>query len=134
MRFSSPIPFEIPDDVWSAAGAHRWIVDSASYRGSPYRDAISGREHPDIAIDLVPIGRIVAPQSAGASRFLVPDRLLSVLRAIVDGGTLPAVLGQRRNDDPAAEVELVDGAHRFFASAALGLTHLPVAIRPYWEP
>ena len=134
MRFTSPIPFEIPDDVWVASDAPLWTPSARSYRATAYRDAVTGQEHSDIEVVFMPIDRIVPPTSAGTARFLVPDRLLPVLRAIVEGGPLPAVLGQQRDDDSEADVELVDGAHRFYAAAALGLTHLPVSIRPYWEP
>jgi hypothetical protein len=100
------------------------IAEGASsapaYFATAYRDAHSDRPHEDRPIELVSIGRIAPPQNNGVARFLVDDRLLLVLQGFAAGVPLPAVLGQRPGDDPAADVQLVDGAHRFYASAAAG--------------
>jgi hypothetical protein len=132
MHFALPIPFDIPDAIWHAAGIAAWQPSAPAYFATAYRDALSDKPHEDLPIELVPIGRIAPPQNNGVARFLVDDRLLLVLQGFAAGVRLPAVLGQRPGDDPAADVQLVDGAHRFYASAAAGFTHLPVAIRPFW--
>ncbi|RTL22984.1 MAG: hypothetical protein EKK52_04930 [Burkholderiales bacterium] len=133
MRFALPIPFDIPDDIWHAAGIAAWQPSARAYSATAYRDAISGRPHEDLPIELVPIGRIEPPRNNGVARFLANDRLLRVLQGFVEGVPLPAVLGQRPGDDPTTDIQLVDGAHRFYASAAAGFTCLPVAIRPFWN-
>ncbi len=132
MRFALPIPFDIPDDIWHAAGIAAWQPSAAAYFATAYRDALSDRPHENLPIELVPIDRIAPPQNNGVARFLVDDRVLVILQGFVARVPLPAVLGQRPGDDPADDVQLVDGAHRFFTSAAAGFTHLPVAIRPFW--
>ena len=129
MHFALPIPFDIPDDIWHAAGIAAWQPSAPAYFATAYRDALSNRPHEDLPIELVPIGHSAPPQNNGVARFLVDDRPLVVLQAFATGVPLPAVLGQRPGDDPAADVQLVDGAHRFYAPAAAGFTHLPVAIR-----
>ena len=133
MHFSHPAPFEIPDAVWAAAGAQGARPAAQCYVASAYRDALSGNPHYDLPVECVPLDLIVPPVRTGGAPWFVDERLLRSLHGMVAGEAVPAVLGQRPNDDPAALVEIVDGMHRFYASAALGFTHLPVAIRPYWE-
>ncbi len=134
VHFTHPIPFDIPDSVWLAAGANGWQPAQQCYVASAYRDALSGKPHGDLAADSVPLELIVPPVRNGGATWFVEERLLRALHGMVAGKPIPAVLGQRPNDDPATRVEIVDGMHRFYASTALGFTHLPIAIRPYWKP
>lgn len=132
VHFPHPIPFDISDAVWTAAGAQGWLPAARCYVASAYRDALSGKPHDDLAVECVPLELIVPPLRTGGTPWFVDERLLRALRGMLAGEPVPAVLGQRPNDDPASFVQIVDGMHRFYASAGLGFTHLPVAIRPYW--
>jgi hypothetical protein len=133
MRFALPIPFDIPDDIWHATGMAGWKPYASSYNAVAYRDAQTEQPYEDLRIEIVPLDRVEPPQNNGVARFLVNDRLRRVLQGFAAGTPLPAVLGQRLNDDSMADIQLVDGAHRFFASVAVGFTHLPVAVRPFWS-
>jgi hypothetical protein len=133
MRFALPIPFDIPDHIWHGTGMAGWQPYACSYSAVAYRDALTDRPHEDLRVELVPIDRVEPPQNNGVARFLVDDRLLRVLQGFATGVPLPAVLGQRHDNDPMADVQVLDGAHRFYASVAVGFTHLPVAVRPFWS-
>jgi hypothetical protein len=132
VHFSHPALFDIPDSVWTAAGTRGWRPATQSYVASAYRDALSGNPHEDLPVKCVPLDLIVPPVRTGGAPWFVDERMLRALHGMVAGDPVPAVLGQRENDDPAALVQIVDGMHRFYASAALGFTHLPVAIRPWF--
>lgn len=132
MRFETPIPFDIPDKLWAALAADGWHPSVPQYTASAYRN---GRDkiHDDLTIECVALDQIVPPVRTSGLPWFNDERLLRALQGMVAGETIPAVLGQRRNDDPTTRVQLVDGMHRFYASAALGFTHLPVAIQPWLE-
>ncbi len=132
-HFSHPTPFDIPDAMWTAAGAPGWRPTARCYVASAYRDAVTDNPHDDLAVEYVLLDLIVPPVRSGGAPWFVDERMLRALRGMVAGEPIPAVLGQRPNDDPGALVQIVDGMHRFYASAALGFTHLPVAVRPWFE-
>lgn len=131
MRFDWPIPFEIPDSVWSRSGAQTWQSVGVAFAASPYRSPKSETPHPEFPIEIVPIAAVTAPVRDAGTPLFVDHRLLDVLQAIVRGETLPAMLGQRCADHAENPVEVIDGMHRFYASAAVGFTHVPVAIRRF---
>ena len=133
MHFTHPAPFEIPDEVWTAAGAPGWRPAARCYVASAYRDAVTDNPHDSLALGCVPLVLIVPPLRAGGAPGFVDKRMLRALGGMVAGEPIPAVLGQRLSDDPGALVQVVDGMHRFYASAALGFTHVPVAIRRRFE-
>jgi hypothetical protein len=132
MKFTRPVPFEISDEVLREAlgTAPRAAIDHYAY--TFYR--VGDRPpHSEIRVELVPINDIAPPmRDAGVAPFNA-DRLLSVLSGIATGDTLPAVLGQPTAPGAAHRIELVDGFHRFYVSAALGCARLPVAVRKRFE-
>ena len=123
MKFLVPVPFEVGDDIWHTTGADRFTPLGPSYRFGPYE---AGAPLP---VELVELNEVRPPVRDAGIVGLHPDRLASILRAMCTGQQLPAVLGQRNSVEP---YELVAGYHRFYASVALGYTHLPVAVRPYF--
>ena len=131
VHFAHPIPFDIPDSVWLAAGAQGWRPAAQSYVACAYRSPRSEIPQLDLAIEWLSLDQVVPPVRNGGAPGFVDWRMLRALRGMKAGDPVPAVLGQRRDDYSAALVPILDGMHRFYASAALGFTHLPVAIQPY---
>lgn len=129
MRFSWPVAFEIPDEVWDAIPTSlATLLRESYYVFGPYRKP-SGQES-DLFVRAVPLLDIEPPlRSPGMSQFN-DERLLSILKAIVQRQPLPAVLGLPTEPGARHPFELIDGFHRFYASAAVGFTHVPVAVRP----
>ena len=134
MHFTSPIAFEIPDDIWILTGASQWRPSRSSYVASAYQDAESNQPHNDLSISLIPIHLIEPPRTKSTARALVNFRLERILKGFVTSSVLPAVLGQQKGNNPIAHVEIIDGAHRYYASIAVGFTHLPVALRKFYLP
>jgi hypothetical protein len=57
--------------------------------------------------------------------------MVMVLRGIVRGDLLPTMPVHQRPGESLFRV--VDGLHRFYASKALGFTHLPVSVVRYFD-
>jgi len=132
MKFTRPVPFEIPDDVWQAAvgSAPRVAIDHFAHTFYRFHE---GPPHIDVPVELVPIDDIVPPIRDAGTPMFIADRLPRLLRAILVGDTLPAVLGQPTAPGAAHRLEIIDGFHRFYASAALGCSHVPVAVRQRFD-
>ncbi len=77
----------------------------------------------DVGAVLVPIAELRGPVIHPGRRGLVVDRLRSVLQAIVSGSPLPAVPVYR--EPGAAHATVLDGAHGYAISLALGFASIP---------
>ena len=135
-----PLCFEIPDKWWIVSGAAGFTPSSPSYRGTGY--SIESES-------LVPLAE-VAPllRKPGLSRDHHGFRreggfdgtglggMLDVLQAIVTGTHLPLVAVRPVRGISAEGFTYVirDGFHRFYASHALGFTHLPCSVEDDWRP
>ena len=86
-----------------------------------------------MAVTLVPIDDIEPLSRNPGVQDLDPDRLLSILRGICTGDTIRAALGRLPPGTGKLHYELVAGFHRFYASAAVGYTHLPMAVRQFFS-
>jgi len=109
----------LPSEWWQAAGMDGFKPISAAY-GLPEGDVF-----------LAPLSSIMPmtdTQMIGRSRLtfngLDRDRMVSALSAIATGATLPPIkLFPHRHQ--GFEFLLADGMHRFYASMAVGFTHIP---------
>ena len=103
--------FSIPEAVWERRRLHQLRVNRFAYTCSTA----------DFSNE--PIGLIRPPVLSAATRQLNDDRLKSVLNAIKSDQPLPPVVVVREQGDRL--MTLLDGAHRYFASVATGLTRRP---------
>jgi ParB-like chromosome segregation protein Spo0J len=97
-----------------------------------YREP-DGSHHSELPVELVPFDDITPPARSDGTAAFVGARIVSVLRAILVRDTLPAVLWQPAAPGAPQHIEIVDGLHRCYASAALGCPRLPVAVRRRYE-
>lgn len=83
---------------------------------------------------LVPLSLVLPPPRNSGVAGINPDRALAVLRAISSGEPLPPVEVDEPPDiQTPYRYRVRDGFHRFHLSAALGFSHLPVVIKPYFN-
>ena len=122
MQFTTPrgeLPFEIPDEWWAFAEMSRFTLNGARfYAWDPDRYPTA---------KAVPITEIEPPQrSAGLDPFkkykLVP--ILFAFRS--PEGVLPPV--EVRPSSSGYGFQLVNGAHRYYASAAVRFPFLPIVV------
>jgi len=119
--------FEIPGEWLTAAG----IPDS----WTPGRRCFSVQTA--VKHDILPIDEIVPPERKAAlqgfaSNGLNRERMISVLQALHQDMALPPVQVREITADggEARQFEVYDGFHRFYASVAVGFSHLPVTRAP----
>lgn len=129
-----PLAFEIPDAWLAEAGATGFKAAGASYRGTAY--SIAGET-------LVPLSAIapmmrrtnVSRDHHGFRRRGGPDGgpggMVDVVRAMIEGIHLPPVQVRalRGTSVEGFAYAVQDGFHRFYASHALGFTHLPCLVQ-----
>ena len=132
MWFDYPVRFEIPDAVWLASGAPVGGALGGQYRFTCYVDQ-DGNAFEDISVKLIRMEDVQPPRRDEGLQLLHAARLLPLLVAMVKGHQVPAVLGQPTRPGSSHPIELCDGTHRFYACAALGMSHLPVAVRSRFE-
>jgi hypothetical protein len=126
MRFENSVagvPFEIPDDWWSFAE-----MDSFSPRGGgfyPYRQSeVTGDIH------VVPLADIEPPmRNSGVPPFKKYKMLPVLLAFLSPECALPPVEVQRSAPSERYRFKVHNGYHRYYASAAVGYTRLPIVIR-----
>ena len=86
----------------------------------------------DFHAQLIPLSEIQAPSGR---TLVVDERANAILVAIGQSAPLPPV----EVDEPPSRFatncrfRLRDGFHRYHISAALGFTHIPVAIKPFFD-
>jgi hypothetical protein len=86
----------------------------------------------DLHAQLIPLSEIQAPPGR---TLVVEERANAILVAIGQSAPLPPV----EVDEPPSSFaincrfRLRNGFHRYHLSAALGFTHIPVAIKPFFD-
>jgi hypothetical protein len=60
--------------------------------------------------------------------------MFAILRLIVAGSVLPAIAVHEPPNAVDHRYAVCEGFHRFYASAALGFTNVPVSVLPFTEP
>lgn len=133
-----PFVFEIPDEWWVAAGATGFTPTSQSY--------LCTTEANEVILKLDEIApplrqpKVIQDHHHGFRRQGAIDAgrggMVDVLRAIVSDIRLPPV-NVRRVRGISAEgfcYVVQAGFHRFYASYALGFSHLPCLLGADWQP
>ena len=130
-----PLCFEIPDDWWSASGAAGFVPTDTCYA---WIKPVQWEEVFIVSLaEIAPMLRNVGViKDANGFRATAldgepgPGGLPAVLSAIVSGTKLPPVevLKARGPTVEGFKYTVKNGFHRFYASHALGFTHLPCII------
>jgi hypothetical protein len=127
--------FEFPDEWWTDAGATDFTPSGQSYTST------TETKPSEVLLPLLEIAPVlrnptVTRDSNGFRRQGGVDGglggMIDVLRAIVNGIPLPP-LDVRRVSKTSSEAfgyVIADGFHRFYASYAIGYTHIPCLIKP----
>ncbi len=120
-----PLGFEIPDEWWLAAGMDRFRPAAPHFT--------PGEQPEGRPVEVVPLDRLrPLVRSPGftmdASGFRRTG-MVSVLQAIRDGAAIEPVhaFEIEGGDDAGYHHGLYHGCHRFYASVAVGYTHIPIA-------
>lgn len=127
-----PLCFEIPDDWWVRSGAAGYKATETCFR---YHSA------PSTVATCIAELATVAPmlRRPGVNRNAFGFRadgldgeeggMMGVLKAIVSGTSLPTVqVSKTRTSAEGFGFKVRNGFHRFYASHALGFTHLPCGL------
>ena len=61
------------------------------------------------------------------------DRMVPILRGFRNGDVLPPIEVDEPPNEIGRRFRVRDGFHRFYASVAVGFSHLPVSVRPYFD-
>lgn len=124
MKFScSGQDFEIPDAWLTAAGVFGWIALAECYV------ATADSCHPTAVI---PLDSIAPPVRDDGIRWFDKDRMVRILQGLRCGTRLPPIEIHELPDELIFRYSIRNGFHRFYASAALGFTHIPVTVYPYF--
>jgi hypothetical protein len=116
--------FYIPNGWWDEAGMQCFELSAPSYSCD-----LSSSNSPIATISL---SLIQTPhRNPGVDQFQ-HDRMINILKGIRCGAALPPVDVMDRFGE--SHFILRDGFHRFHASIATGLTHIPAAMLSVWEP
>jgi hypothetical protein len=120
MRFETPAPgivFHIPDEWWAFAELEHFTPADESYR-------------PDSSdCQVLPLRDILPPARSGVPEF-VKAQLIPVLFAFQSGVALPHVRLIALPEPGRYRYDVHDGFHRYYASVAVGFTHLPARVFP----
>jgi len=120
---------DIKDEWFERTGAVGYRPTSPSYRAHPDPKVA------DYPVAIIPFDQIVPPRRDDGYLWFVEHRMVRILAGVVAGESLPAIYV---HVPPGAPTEtpyvLLDGVHRFYASKALGFTHVPASVLPYVEP
>jgi hypothetical protein len=125
MKFLLPCEFEIPDAWCDEAGIVGFRATGNAYQAS------STADFPTAILALVDVA---PPKRQAGVRWFYKDRMVSILKGMVSGSVLPPIKIDRPPVIHAPHTyRLRDGFHRFYASVALGFSHLPVSELPYFD-
>jgi hypothetical protein len=126
MRFVMPhfpCEFDVPDEWLREAGVANFVPKSVAYKSSPAAQLA-------LLTAVEPPPRLISHSLSW--RGFDRSRFVNVLRGIVEGSEIEAV--------PVVEMPFVDlgsspykfrvrdGVHRFYASVAMGFSHLPTEL------
>lgn len=125
MRFQTSaagVSFEIPDDWWLFAEMERFTPSSGFY---PYSQAGSGEE-----IEIVSLSEVEPPRRAANVALFKKYKLVPVFFAFLSPEcALPPVMVNPIRSSVDYRFEVHNGLHRYYTSAAVGYSKLPVIIR-----
>ena len=132
-----PFAFEIPDEWLAEAGADDFVPARQSYQ--------SIADPNEIILALGAIAPLLRQPKVIKDHYGFrrkggvdggPGGMVDVLQAIVGSVSLPPVTVRRAREISAEGFTYVvkDGFHRFYASHALGFTHLPCVLGTDWQP
>jgi len=117
MQFSiNRVDFEVPDEWWQETGMTGFRPHAVSYRPA----VPEGRE-----ISLVPIADFEPPRRSPPYPLLFRTQSLGILRGFAADAAIPPVTAEKLTSGPFTSM-LREGFHRFYLSAAVGFTHVPV--------
>lgn len=119
-----PIEFEIPDQWWAAAGMNGWKSHASSYVAT---------SDPQYPTTVVPLSEVAAPVRNKNVAWFKEQRMVDVLRGFRVGDKLPPIEVDEPPTNTGFRYRVRDGFHRYYASAAVGFTQLPVSVRPYFD-
>ena len=119
-----PIDFEIPDE---------WLTEANVLGFVPRTVAYASSSDPEWPTTIVPLFQVAAPVRNPGVEGLHKERAVSILRAV----SLEQILTPLKADQPphtsVFKYRVRNGYHRFYISAALGFSHLPLSVRPYFD-
>lgn len=116
--------FEIPDGWWAAAGMKDWRPNASHYQEETGSDR-------KLSAVVVPLSDVAAPVRDEGLRWFEERRMRSILTGFRDGACLPPIEVFSPSGESDFRFSVRNGFHRFYASVAVGFTHLPVLIFPY---
>jgi hypothetical protein len=118
------LEFEIPDKWRAAANMENW---------KPVVECYTATSDLRYSTIIVPISEVAAPIRNEGVPWFAEARIVQVLRGFRSGELLPAIDVDGPSDQTCFRYRVRDGFHRFYASAAVRFTHLPVSVRPYFD-
>ena len=127
MRFLlhyAPVEFEIPDEWWLATRAEGFRLCSQTYRPVPDADS------PAI---VVPISHVAPPTRDPGVTWFHRDRMIPILRGLIVGDSLLPIEAHVPPAMAEFQYAVRNGFHRFYVSAALGFSHVPLAVLPFFD-
>ena len=124
MRFVFPVVFEVPDEWWIEAGLRNFKPKTTAYIAQP----VTGWP-----TETVLLAAIRPPARASGVRNFDRERMVNILRGIRTDSPMPPVVVHNCPKPSQYLYEVRDGFHRFYASAAVGFSNLPIEIRPYFD-
>lgn len=128
MQFSIPhskIVFEIPDAWLREGNAIGFSPTTPAYLFEP--DPV----WPNVVV--VPFSEVAPIVRDAGVVGLHEDRTVSLLRAITTGHAVPAVEADEPTQPMVRRYRVRNGYHRFYISAALGFSHVPLSVKPYFD-
>jgi len=124
MKFTEPAAFEIPAEWIEAAGLRGFVPGYETYRVVP------DPEWPNL---IIPFERIETPVRATGVQWFDRERMISILRGIAAGASLPPIRVHELPNPTPRPYGLRDGFHRFYASAAAGFKAVPATNLPHFD-
>lgn len=117
--------FEIDGQWWSEAGMNGFCPRNKAF---PQR----GQWHWDgnIVFKIIPLLSIESPKRAEGILLFKKDRMIRILEGIRNSAPIPPIeIQTKETGDYPYTVH--NGVHRFYASIAVGFTHVPAFIGNY---
>lgn len=111
----------VPLEWLAIAGLANFVPTSVSYNAIP---------NPEWPMEVVAVSNVLPPPRARIPPF-DEERMLSILRGIAAGDALPTV--EVHTPPGSTQYVLRDGFHRYHASIAVGYSHLPVSVMPFFD-
>jgi len=123
LNFNHGIPFEICD---------AWLITAGALGVRLSGEAFAASSDPAWPTQIVPLAEVAAPLREGGVISFVDWRMTRVLRAMMQGVSLPPLIADTLAQPNRFRYRVCAGFHRFYASAALGLPAVPLSFCPYF--